>query len=154
MTDLLRQGFAPITDDAWKEINDTARKVLKTHLSARKLVDFNGPGGWETAAVNLGRIDYKGNKPVNGVGWGLREVLPLLEVRVPFTLSQLELDDITRGCRDAELAPLEKAAIAGARDLRRIRKRPLPRNKGKRGAQAASSSEKTRGLPGRRSHRR
>lgn len=114
MTDLLRQEFAPITDEAWKEINETACKVLKTHLSARTFVDFKGPSGWDKAAVNLGRIDYKGKKPIDGVAWGLREVLPLVEIRVPFTLSQLELDDISRGCRDADLSSLEKAAIATA----------------------------------------
>jgi uncharacterized linocin/CFP29 family protein len=112
MTELLRHEFAPITDEAWEAINETARKVLKTHLSARTFVDFIGPSGWETAAVNLGRIDYEGNKPVDGVFWGQRRVLPLIEVRVPFTLHQIELDDISRGCRDAEFAPLEKAAVA------------------------------------------
>jgi uncharacterized linocin/CFP29 family protein len=78
-------------------------------------VDFDGPHGWEFGAVNLGQIDIRKESEV-GVPWGIRRVLPLIEVRVPFTLHQQELDDISRGKRDADLDPLEDAA----RDIARF----------------------------------
>lgn len=108
MTDILKRDFAPLTEDAWSEIEETAKSVMSPYLTARSIVDFSGPHGWDYAAVNLGRIDVR--KPVDTVTWGLRKVMPLIEVRVPFTLNQFELDDISRGSEDADLAPLEKAA--------------------------------------------
>jgi uncharacterized linocin/CFP29 family protein len=39
---LLKRELAPITADAWKQIDDEARRVLKLHLAGRKLVDFSG----------------------------------------------------------------------------------------------------------------
>ena len=56
MNDLLRQ-LAPISGDAWKEIDAEAARTLKVLLAARQLVDFNGPLGWETAAISLGRAE-------------------------------------------------------------------------------------------------
>ena len=45
MNDLLRE-LAPISDDAWKAIDDEARQTLMVELAGRKLVDFVGPRGW------------------------------------------------------------------------------------------------------------
>ncbi|MFP4500749.1 MAG: family 1 encapsulin nanocompartment shell protein [Candidatus Hydrogenedentota bacterium] len=107
---ILRKELAPLSPKAWEQIEDEANRWLKTFLSARTLVDFAGPHGWEYAAVNLGRVDLAGNKATPGVGWGQRAVLPLIEVRAPFTLNQFEIDNITRGAADADLAPLAEAA--------------------------------------------
>ena len=56
MNDLLRE-LAPVSDEAWKQIEDEARRTLKRMLAARKLVDFKGPLGWHASAVNLGRSE-------------------------------------------------------------------------------------------------
>lgn len=109
MTDLLRRNLAPIADEAWEEIDEHARRILTTYLSGRRIVDFTGPHGWEHAAVNLGRLDVKSDSN-DGVSWGIREVLPLVEVRIPFKLNQMELDTISRGATDSNLDPLEEAA--------------------------------------------
>ena len=45
-----------------------------------------------------------------GVFYGIRKVLPLVEVRVPFVLDLWELDDVVRGARDPDLDPLIEAA--------------------------------------------
>lgn len=108
MTDLLRRNFAPLTDDAWDQIDEEATRVLHAHLSARALVDLHGPHGWECGAVNLGRLDVGPDR--HGVTWGRRSVLPLVEVRVPFTLNQMEMDSISRGAEDADLGPVAEAA--------------------------------------------
>lgn len=42
MNDLLRE-LAPISAEAWEQIESEARRALKVTLAARKLVDFNGP---------------------------------------------------------------------------------------------------------------
>jgi uncharacterized linocin/CFP29 family protein len=109
MTDLLRRDLAPIVDEAWKEIELQSSRILKGNLSGRKLVDFSGPHGLQFAAVNLGRLEV-GSAAVDGVTWGLHKVLPLVELRVPFTLGIWELDDVSRGAKNPDLDALKAAA--------------------------------------------
>lgn len=110
MTDILRRGMAPIADEAWKQIELQSSRILKGNLSGRKLVDFCGPFGWQFAAVNLGRLDVRSGDAGDGVGWGMHKVLPLVEIRVPFTLRVWELDDVERGAKNPDLGALTEAA--------------------------------------------
>jgi uncharacterized linocin/CFP29 family protein len=110
MADMLKRGQAPLTEDAWEEIDDAVSDVLKAHLAARGLVDFSGPRGWEFAGVNLGRMEVGKRGPVAGVPWGLRTVQPLVEVRMGFALDRWELDNVARGCKDPDVGPAEEAA--------------------------------------------
>jgi len=110
MADLLKRSLAPLTDAAWEEIDDAATDVLRSQLTARTLVDFSGPHGWEYAAVNLGRLDIPGGAGSQDVPWGIRSVLPLIEVRVPFTMPQFELDNVSRGAKDLDTEPVEDVA--------------------------------------------
>lgn len=114
MSDILKRERAPITEKAWAEIDDTARRILRAQLACRAVADFKGPYGWELAALNLGRLDIPGGGARDGVHWGLRKVQPLVEVRIPFSLDQMELDSISRGLSDPDLAPLEEAARKAA----------------------------------------
>jgi uncharacterized linocin/CFP29 family protein len=108
MVDLLKRSLAPLTEAAWAEIDEAATRLFKAQLSARTIVDFDGPHGWEYGAVDLGRLQLA--KKGEPVPWGLRQVLPLIELRIGFTLDQLEVDNISRGCKDADLGALEDAA--------------------------------------------
>lgn len=108
--DLLRRHQAPIADASWAAIDEQAREVLTSNMSARKLVDVSGPHGIAHAAVNLGRLDPGRVDAGNGVLYGIRKLLPLCEVRVPFTLDLWELDNVVRGARDPDLDPLIEAA--------------------------------------------
>ena len=110
MTDILRRQLAPIVAEAWEEIERQSSRILKGNLSARKLVDFLGPHGWTLGAVNLGKLEVEPEEAVDGVVWGLRKVLPLVEFRVPFTLNLWELDDVQRGARNPDLKALTEAA--------------------------------------------
>jgi len=111
MTDHLRRELAPIPEAAWEQIDETAARVLKTQLTARTIVDFDGPKGWEFSAVNLGEIDVLDQPGAHqGLPWGRRKVLPLLELRVPFTLSMREVDNAARGSDAIDLDKLEEAA--------------------------------------------
>lgn len=111
MNDLLRRHHAPIAAASWEAIDAQAREVLTANLSARKLVDVSGPHGWEHAAINLGRLDPARKDAGGGVIYGIRKVLPLVEVRVPFSLDLWELDDVVRGARDPNLDALSEAAL-------------------------------------------
>ncbi len=110
MTDILRRSLAPVTDEGWKEIDSQAARTLKGNLSARGLVDLSGPHGWTMAAVNLGSVRVGNGEPLKGVSWGRRETLNLIEIRVPFTLKLWELDNVSRGAKAPDLAPLIGAA--------------------------------------------
>ena len=62
----LMRGHAPITDEAWAEIDKEARERLVPALGARKLVDFDGPKGWKYSATNLGRTEEVADGPTTG----------------------------------------------------------------------------------------
>jgi uncharacterized linocin/CFP29 family protein len=117
MNDLQRE-LAPITTAAWREIDAEAGATLKATLAARRIVDFEGPLGWQTSAVNLGRITALAGELQTGVQASTRSVKPLVELRVPFELARAELEAIGRGAEDPDLDPLRKAtrAIALAED--------------------------------------
>ncbi|MDI2097547.1 family 1 encapsulin nanocompartment shell protein [Ruicaihuangia caeni] len=114
MDHLLRE-HAPISDLAWKLIDDEARERLVDSLGARRLVDFNGPMGWQRSSVNLGRVDRLDNGPVPGVTTRRRRVLPMLEARAEFTVSREELFDADRGAVDVDFDDLAEAALRVAR---------------------------------------
>jgi len=113
--DILKRKLAPISAAAWEEIDDAARDVLRVNLSGRKIVDFDGPHGWEYSAVPLGRL--KALKHRKGVEpeFGIRTIQPLVEARVLFELDVWELDNAVRGAEDIELEPLEEACRKLAR---------------------------------------
>ncbi len=95
--DLLKRVLAPIADEAWQQIDDEARRVLKLHLAGRRLVDFSGPHGWQLGAVNTGRLKHVEATAPNTVTHGIREVRPLVELRSNFKLPLAELDYAARG---------------------------------------------------------
>ena len=117
MDDLHRE-LAPVSDAAWTEIEDEARRTVKLALAGRKVVDFDGPRGWDCASVSLGRTEALAQAPAGGIEARLRRVQPLVELRAPFTLRRDELESVARGGRDPDLKPVTDAArtIAAAED--------------------------------------
>jgi uncharacterized linocin/CFP29 family protein len=113
--DILRRSVAPVTIEAWTEIDEQARRVFSNYLTARSIVDFDGPHGWQFGSVDLGSLDYSNKKSQEDVRWGVRNVLPLLELRCHFKLKQMDLDSISRGRKDTDLGALEEAVkkVAG-----------------------------------------
>jgi uncharacterized linocin/CFP29 family protein len=109
MSHLLRE-HAPISETGWQVIDDEARARLTPALAARKLVDFAGPHGWDHSATNLGRTQRLIDSPVDGVLGAQRRVLPLAELRAPFSIGLDELRDVDRGARDVDLGSLDEAA--------------------------------------------
>ena len=109
MSHLLRE-FAPITSAGWEGIDEEARQRLTPGLAARKLVDFNGPRGWQHSATSLGRIEPVKKVPFAGIAANRRQVLPLVELRADFALSRGELADGDRGAQDVDYGSLDAAA--------------------------------------------
>ncbi len=107
--DILKRALAPITAQAWEEIESQAKRTLNATLSARKVVDVTEPQGIETGAVTLGRIDVPTSQK-SPVKYGIHKVLPMVEARIPFTLNIWELDNAVRGAEDIDFSSLEDAA--------------------------------------------
>jgi uncharacterized linocin/CFP29 family protein len=113
MNHLIRE-LAPITDEAWTQIDDEASRSLKHYLAARRLVDFTGPLGWGYSAVDAGRIDVIDGVALGGLEVARRRVLPLVELRSPFTLDRAELAAADRGATDLDLDAVIDAGRAAA----------------------------------------
>jgi uncharacterized linocin/CFP29 family protein len=113
MNHLLR-GLAPVTDRAWGEIEEEARRALRHFLTARKLVDFSGPHGWERSALDLGRATDAAEGPAEGVESRIRLVQPLTELRTTFEVARSEIEAVDRGAPDADWDPVVDAARRAA----------------------------------------
>ncbi len=113
----LHRELAPISDEAWAQIEEEAARTFKRHLAGLRVVDTDGPAGVDFSAVGTGRV--RGiDPPAEGVQARLRQVAPLVELRAPFVLSREEIDDVARGAQDADWQPVKDAArqIAFAED--------------------------------------
>ncbi|WP_068276579.1 family 1 encapsulin nanocompartment shell protein [Aldersonia kunmingensis] len=116
MNNLYRE-LAPITDVAWASIEEEAKRTFKRHSAGRRVVDLSGPHGPDYSAVGLGRTSPIA-APAEGVLAWSRRVAPLVELKVPFTLSREEIDNVERGAQDSDWDAVKEAArkIAFAED--------------------------------------
>ncbi|GIH16260.1 family 1 encapsulin nanocompartment shell protein [Rugosimonospora africana] len=105
----LQRELAPISAPAWADIESEARRTFTRHLAGRRVVDVHGPAGTELSAIGTGHLrDIEA--PASGVLARAREVQPLVELRVPFTVSRQAVDDVERGAKDADWQPVKDAA--------------------------------------------
>ena len=113
----LHRELAPISDAAWASIEEEARRTFEQHVAARRVVDLTGPDGPTLASVNTGHLSEV-DPPADGVVAHLRVSQPLVRLRVPFTVSRQDVDDVERGAQDADWQPVKDAAkkIAFAED--------------------------------------
>lgn len=108
MNNLYRE-LAPITDVAWADIEQEATRTFKRHIAGRRVVDVSDAGGPTAAGVSTGRL-LDVAAPADGVVAQLRASQPLVRLRVPFTLSRAEIDDVERGSQDPDWHPVMDAA--------------------------------------------
>ena len=106
----LNRNLAPLSAAAWSAIDEEAADVLKVMLAGRKLVDFKGPLGWSTSAIDTGRVEKADAAGISGVEAHFRKVQPLVELRREFELSRSEMESSDRGAKDAELDPVVETA--------------------------------------------
>jgi uncharacterized linocin/CFP29 family protein len=110
----LHRELAPVSELGWELIEQEAKYMLSMALAGRRLADVSGPLGWHSSAVSLGRVKASQNKIVTGVGVNVRQVRPLVELRVPFEVSRAELDAVTRGAENPDLGQVSAAARMAA----------------------------------------
>ncbi|HEU4362681.1 MAG TPA: family 1 encapsulin nanocompartment shell protein [Mycobacterium sp.] len=108
MNNLYRE-LAPVTDSAWADIESEAARTFKRHIAGRRVVDVSEAGGPTAAAVGTGRL-LEVSPPTDGVIAQLRASKPLVRLRVPFTLSRTEIDNVERGSQDPDWDPVKDAA--------------------------------------------
>ncbi|UYM07651.1 family 1 encapsulin nanocompartment shell protein [Solicola gregarius] len=113
----LHRELAPISDAAWTEIDDEARRTFKRWIAGRRIVDVVGPAGGDLAAVGTGHVRPL-DDPAEGVTARLRDAQHVVELRVPFSVTREAVDDVERGAQDSDWQPVKDAvqAIALAED--------------------------------------
>ncbi|MCW2893251.1 MAG: bacteriocin protein [Actinomycetia bacterium] len=116
MNNLYRE-LAPVSAAAWAGIEEEAKRTFALHAAARRAVDVTGPDGLALAGVGTGHVTTV-DPPADGVTAALRDWRPVVELRVPFTLSRTEIDSVERGALDPDWQPVKDAAkkIAFAED--------------------------------------
>ena len=114
----LHRELAPISDEAWAQIEQEAARTARRYLAGRRVADVQGPSGDTLAAVGTGRLETA-DSLTEGVQTSQRRAMPLIQLRAPFTLSRAEIDSVARGAQDADWDPVRAAArqIALAEDL-------------------------------------
>lgn len=105
----LHRELAPISDQAWEQIEEEAKRTLKRHLAARRVVDVDGPKGSAYSATGTGHLKPLAS-PGDGVQAAQREVKAVIELRIPFELTRSAIDDVERGSEDSDWGPVKEAA--------------------------------------------
>ncbi|WP_026928331.1 family 1 encapsulin nanocompartment shell protein [Granulicoccus phenolivorans] len=113
----LYRSLAPINDAAWTAIEDEARRTFTRNSTARTVVDVAGPAGFAFSALDTGHVAAV-PALAEGVETRVRQVLPVAELRVPFTVTREAIDDVARGSQDSDWQPVKDAAtlLAHAED--------------------------------------
>ncbi len=116
MNNLYRE-LAPVSSAAWSSLEEEAKRTFALHAAARKAVDVTGPDGLALAGLGTGHVTTV-DPPADGVTAALRDWRPVVELRVPFTLSRAAIDSVERGALDPDWQPVKDAAkkIAFAED--------------------------------------
>jgi uncharacterized linocin/CFP29 family protein len=105
----LHRELAPISEAAWADLEDEARRTFKRNLAGRRIVDVSGPAGPTAASVGTGHLAEIA-APADGVRAWARQVQPMIELRVPFAVDRQAIDDVERGAKDADWQPVKDAA--------------------------------------------
>ncbi|MFB8051438.1 family 1 encapsulin nanocompartment shell protein [Streptomyces rubiginosohelvolus] len=105
----LHRELAPVTPSAWDEIEEEARRTFRRHVAGRRVVDVSDPDGPTLAAVGDGHLRDI-DPPTPDVLARARTSMPVIEWRVPFTVSRQAVDDVERGSADSDWQPVKDAA--------------------------------------------
>lgn len=103
----LHRELAPISDAAWAEIEDEARRTFQRWVAGRRVVDVLGPSGPALSAVGTGHLTPL--DAADGVIVRQRQAQPVLELRVPFFVTRQAVDDVERGAKDSDWQPVKDA---------------------------------------------
>jgi uncharacterized linocin/CFP29 family protein len=114
----LHRELAPVSDAAWASIEAEARRTFEQNVAGRRVVDVSGPDGPALASVGTGHLASIEPPDLDGVLAWQRTAQQLVQLRVPFTVSRLDVDNVERGAQDSDWQPVKDAArqIAFAED--------------------------------------
>lgn len=94
----LHRELAPISQEAWTQIDAEARDTFSLRAAGRRVVDVPDADGPTLGSISLGHLGP--TSETDGVQSRLHRVQPLVRVRVPFTVSRADIDDAERGALD------------------------------------------------------
>ena len=107
----LRRSAAPLSEKVWKEIDSIAGSMFKQTVVARRIVDFDGPRGWNHVATQLGTFKPAQTPQTPGnVRFSIPEVMLLAELRADFTIPWADIDMFERVGPALESKSIEAAA--------------------------------------------
>src|SRR5271156_5971923 len=107
----LHRELAPISDEAWEQIEEETSRTFKRYIAGRRVVDVHPPSGVALSAVGTGHLRTIAASR-DGILARQREVKALVELRFPFELKRQEIDDVLRGANDSDWQPAKDAARA------------------------------------------
>jgi uncharacterized linocin/CFP29 family protein len=105
----LHRELAPVSAQAWAQIEEEAARTFKRHVAGRRVVDVHGPAGEGLSAVGTGHL-IGIDAPGDGVAARQRQVAAIVELRARFTLDRQQIDAVERGAQDADWQPVKDAA--------------------------------------------
>jgi len=107
----LRRSAAPLSDKVWHEVDDVAGSMFKQTVVTRRILDFDGPRGWNHVATQLGTF-----KPVDmpresgKARLSIPDVQLLTEVRTGFSIPWTDIDIFERVGPTLDSKSIEEAA--------------------------------------------
>src|SRR4051794_28316552 len=111
----LRRSAAPLSAKVWKEIDDIAGSMFKQTVVARRIVDFDGPRGWQHVATQLGTFKPGAAARASGNDRILRpDIMLLTEIRAELRNPWADIDSFERFAPALASKSIEDAAHAVA----------------------------------------
>jgi uncharacterized linocin/CFP29 family protein len=107
----LRRSAAPLSEKVWKEVDEIAGSMFKQTVVARRILDFDGPRGWNHVATQLGTFNPAQTPQYSGkVRFSVPDVMLLTELRADFTIPWTDIDIFERVGPRLEARSIEGAA--------------------------------------------
>ncbi|WP_029089534.1 family 1 encapsulin nanocompartment shell protein [Brevibacterium album] len=105
----LHRELAPLSEAAWSDLEGEIAETFKKHIAGRRIFDMPEPRGFDFSALTTGRTAHTqtGVPEVRGLS---RTSLPVVELRVPFSVSRSEADSVTRGNPNPDWDAAKEAA--------------------------------------------
>jgi uncharacterized linocin/CFP29 family protein len=106
----LRRDAAPLSAKAWTEVDDIAGAMFKQTVVARRILDFDGPRGWNHVATQLGTFEaVHVPKYAGPTRFSRPDVMLLIELRADFSIPWADLDIFERVGPTLETKAIEDA---------------------------------------------
>lgn len=113
----LHRSLAPMSQAAWDDLEETITDRFTQRIAGRRIAAMPEPKGYGFSALPTGTTKDV-DCGVTDVVSRAREQFPVVELRIPFTVSRTEIDNVLRGDVDVDWSPAEQAAekLAEAED--------------------------------------